>query len=167
MLVSAACSNGSNSASNTTGPSAINSIARPDSTSTPPTPIFDRTGGCNEAVFWAVNADETVALRISTTVPEDRSTSRFDLTNPDGPTVELQRGASLRMLLCGDTSDETYSVTSTALATLGTITFSFGAAQAGSCGYEGSAGLNEVTFSDGTRIDSLEITSTVIGCYAN
>lgn len=134
----------------------------------PAVPVFVQDGGCNEAVFWAVNAGETIALRISTTVPPDRSTRVVDLAAPVDTDVELQRGGSLRMLLCGDVADETYHVDTSVSAVTGTATISFGdgATLCRDGGYDGAVLLENATFSDGTRIDSLRVASTSIGCFS-
>jgi len=80
-------------------------------------PVFDQTGGCSEATFWAVNDEETVGLEVRTVS--------------------------------------------------GSATFSFGVGRSGCAdgGYDGTAELSDVTFSDGTHIDSLVVSSTTIGCF--
>lgn len=144
-------------------PGGVVGVAEPEGAQ----PAFDQTGGCNEATFWAANDGGTIALHIRTTVPMDRArTVEVDLARPGETLVELQRGTSLGQSLCGDVIDETYQLTSSVRAVSGTATFSFGSGRSlcADGGYDGTAELSDVTFSDGTHLDSLVVTSTTIGC---
>jgi len=163
--MSVSCSGVPNSADTTTATSPEEaSEAAP-----PRMPVFDQTGGCSEATFWAVNDEETVGLEVRTVVPIDRAkVVEVDLARPSETFVELQHGSSLRMSLCGDVIDVgTYQLTSAVRAVSGSATFSFGVGRSGCAdgGYDGTAELSDVTFSDGTHIDSLVVSSTTIGCF--
>ena len=163
--MSVSCSDPPNSAGTTTA-----TFTEEASQAEPPrTPVFDQTGGCNEATFWAVNDDQTVGLDVRTIVPIDRAkVVEVDLAKPGETFVELQRGTSLRMSLCGDvTVVGTYQLTSAVRAVSGTATFSFGVGRSGCAdgGYDGTAELSDVKFIDGTHIDSLVVSSSTIGCF--
>ena len=85
VSLSASCSGGpirSASATETSTYEARGSVASA-------APAFDQIGGCNEATFWAVNHEETVAVEIRTAVPIDRGrVIEFDLAGP-GETLVL------------------------------------------------------------------------------
>lgn len=166
ITMSVSCSDSPNSAGTTT--SSI-SPEEPSESTPPTTPVFGQTGGCNEATFWAVNDEETVGLEVRTIVPIDRAkVVEVDLAKPGETFVELQHGTSLRMSLCGDViAVGTYKLTSAVRAVSGSATFSFGAGRSrcANGGYDGTAELSDVTFSDGTHIDTLVVSSTTIGCF--
>lgn len=161
LLASSCSGSKSDTAARSSPPSSA--VLAPDSAA----PRFVQSGGCNEAVFWAVNDGETVALRISTKVPPDRSARTIDLASSTDTVVELMRGTSLVMVLCSDATDETYRFDSSATAVTGTAAISFGegATLCRDGGYDGAVLLEDVTFSDGTTIDSLRVTSNSIGCF--
>lgn len=165
ITMSVSCSGVPNSAGTTTA----NSPEEASEAAPPRMPVFDQTGGCSEATFWAVNDEETVGLEVRTVVPIDRAkVVEVDLARPGETFVELQHGSSLRMSLCGDVIDVgTYQLTSAVRAVSGSATFSFGVGRSGCAdgGYDGTAELSDVTFSDGTHIDSLVVSSTTIGCF--
>ena len=129
---------------------------------------FAATGGCNQVAFWAVDAASTTALWVSLDIGERRdfeeplllplasASSRF----------ELRRGVDLRQALCGDTIAPPYQVDSTATPVSGTATVRIGPPGDEHCGVTGAVALRDVVFDDGTTIDSLDIETTAVGCFA-
>lgn len=129
---------------------------------------FAASGGCNQAAFWAVNAEETTALWVSLDLGErrdDEETLPLPLTSASSM-LELRRGVGLRQPLCGDTIAPPYQVDSAATPVSGTAVVRIGPPPTDGCGTTGSLGLRDVVFSDGTTIDSLDIETEAIGCFA-
>ncbi len=144
-----------------------------DTTSPPPSQaisldseLLTLRGGCNEAAFWAMNPEETVALWLSLDLPGLRDATRQIELPADLAHVELRRGSSLREPMCGDVVTE-YHLDSSTKATAGTLTVSIGPSDGStSCGTDGSLVAENLTFADGTTVGSIQIESDVIGCFA-
>ena len=127
---------------------------------------FADAGGCNQVAFWAVDAEATTALWVSLDIGERRDYEEtLDLPLPSS-FVELRRGVGLRQALCGDTVAPPYRVDSTAKPMSGQLSLQIGPRPANGCGTTGELNLMDVTFDDGSVIDSLTIRSGEIGCFA-
>jgi hypothetical protein len=127
---------------------------------------FAESGGCNQVAFWAVDANATTAIWVSLDIGERRDYEEtLDLPIPSS-FVELRRGVGLRQSLCGDQITPPYQVDSTAKPVSGQLSLQIGPSPTNGCGTTGVVNLKDVTFDDGSVIDSLAIRTGAIGCFA-
>ena len=164
VLVAVGCSDSQTS----TQPSASTS-ANPTSPSAPSAqPPFASTGACNGVAFWAVSADRSIAVWISTDVSDRSATSvtalRFNLPDPLIQ-IELQRGQALDQALCGDVIETPpYRLDNTLGAISGVVTLALGPPEA--CGnVSGTLRVEELVFADGTHPVNFTIDSMTVDCY--
>jgi hypothetical protein len=133
---------------------------------------FTQFGGCADAFFWAVTADDTVAITIYVevqdrpkAVPFERS---YDLATDDGITVEMIEGGGLAQSFCNDVIDA--SVTHTdriGRFRVGTVEVALDPASSEIGGFSsGSATLTGARTADGALIGTVTFETDQIGSYS-
>lgn len=135
--------------------------------------VLSRSGGCNDAFFWATNEDSTIALLVD--IISDRpSGEQIDMSVDlphSGITVTLQRGSGLDQALCGDVVDEHYRVDSNIPVKQAHLEIHLDALDSRRCAAadapNGELELQDVVADDGTSVADASIHTNAIGCYVS
>lgn len=123
-------------------------------------------GGCENAVFWAANRSETIAVYLSVAANDQERQYRQVVDATSVSRLELQRGAGLREAFCNDAVNaDVLDVESVERAVAGTVTIEVTDDQTAECGLLGTAHLENIEFADGSTLASLDIETHTLGCH--
>ena len=126
--------------------------------------------GCGDAFFWAVNADDTIAVAVTVDQRErsetQPTTASYDVGD-DGMTVTVRRGHDLSETFCTDliVNDP---IDSEKPATAGHVVVELDPLQRDfqGCGSTNGSAMLSGLEGDGLSFADVNVESTNIGCYA-
>jgi len=131
---------------------------------------FTQFGGCGNALFWATNADDTVAITVLVEVGERNAGQPFDATydlaRDDGVEVRYIEGAALSNGMCNDVANSGYQEERSEALGVGTLAVHLDPASADPGGFSsGGAELSDARLSDGRVLARVEFETDEIGLF--